>query len=267
MQPFADSHEANLNINLDGLEVAKYMAFAPKLKDEVKSGLVDTRLNVGFRQEKDKQDLYVSGTIALRDADVQTHAGAPLVKAGRLAVDLDRMEPLAHKAHVKSIELDGFGLLATRRRRAESGDGLPAGRRATAPAKAPAAAPAAAGPGLGGCRFGRAGAAQGRGGAVVLCRRPHRDQGRETRVCRRTGASGPGKLDIGPVNVDIANLASTGTSLPNSMPRSRSPTARPSSTPANWPQAGHAERHAGNRGRAPARLLGVVAARAAQPVR
>jgi hypothetical protein len=49
----------------------------------------------------------VSGTIALRDADVQTHAGAPLVKAGRLAVDLDRIEPLAHRAHVKSIELEG----------------------------------------------------------------------------------------------------------------------------------------------------------------
>jgi hypothetical protein len=30
--------------------------------------------------------------------------------------------------------------------------------------------------------------------------------------------SGPGKLDIGPVNVDIANLASTGDKLRNSMP-------------------------------------------------
>jgi hypothetical protein len=215
---FRGSREANLNINLDGLEVAKYMAFAPKLKDaEVKSGLVDTRLNVGFRQEKDKQDLYVSGTIALRDADVQTHAGAPLVKAGRLAVDLDRVEPLAHKAHVKSIELDGFGLLATRDGALDLATAFLKRQVCDAPAKAPAAAPAAAGPGLGGCRFGRRRRPRPR-----RCRGPmpstaSRSRMR-TRVCRRTRAVGAGQAGIGPVNVDIANLASTGTSLPNSMP-------------------------------------------------
>ncbi len=215
MQPFADRREANLNINLDGLEVAKYMAFAPKLKDaEVKSGLVDTRLNVGFRQEKDKQDLYVSGTIALRDADVVTHAGAPLVKAGRLAVDLDRVEPLAHKAHVKSIELDGFGLLATR-----GADGaldlatafLPEGMK-SAPAKAPAAAPATATPAPASAVAASGVQAPPKAEEVPWSYAVDRIAIKDAKLgfVDAMAPSGPGKLDIGPVNVDIANLASTG---------------------------------------------------------
>lgn len=226
-QPFADTHETNLNVNLDGLEVAKYMAFAPKLKDaQVKGGLVDTRLKVGFRQEKDKQDLYVSGTITLRDADVETHAGAPLVKAGRLAVDLGRVEPLAHNAHVKSIDLEGLGLQAIRR-----ADGtlnlatafLPEAMKVSAPAtpssaSAPAARPAAAA---------ASGASAASAPAVAGAQAPKTAAPAEAvpwsyAVDRITlkdaklgfvdelAPSSPGKLDIGPVNVDIASLASTG---------------------------------------------------------
>nr|WP_315594591.1 DUF748 domain-containing protein [uncultured Cupriavidus sp.] len=224
-QPFADTRVTNLNVNLDGLEVAKYMAFAPRLKDaQVKGGLVDTRLNVGFRQEKDKQDLFVSGTIALRDAEVQTHAGAPLVKAGKLLVDLDRVEPLAHRAHVKSIDLEGFGLQALRR-----ADGtlnlatafLPEAARTSAaatPAKAatPASAPVAAAPAS------AASAASAPAAAGVQAPPKPEEVPWSYAVDRisvkeaqlgfvdELAPSGPGKLDIGPVNVEIASLASTG---------------------------------------------------------
>jgi len=214
MQPFADTHEANLNINLDGLEIPKYMAFAPRLKDaEVKGGLVDTRLNVVFRQEKDKQDLYVSGTIALRESDVVTHAGAPLIKAGRLAVDLDRVEPLAHKAHVRSIELDGFGLQAQRR-----ADGtldlatafLPEAMKTTPAqtpaAKAPASASAPAAPVASGDQ------APPKVEEVPWSYAVDRITVKDAKfgVADALAPSGPGKLDIGPVNVDIADLVSSG---------------------------------------------------------
>ncbi|MFJ5382935.1 DUF748 domain-containing protein, partial [Cupriavidus sp. CER94] len=219
-QPFSDSHQTDLNVNLDGLELAKYMAFAPKLKDaEVKGGLVDTRLKVGFRQEKDKQDLYVSGTIALRDADVQTHAGAPIVKAGRLAVDLDRVQPLAHTAHVKSIELEGFDLQALRRR-----DGTLNLATAFLPAAAPAPKAAAQAPAKAAAPASAASAASASAPAAAGVQAPPKAEevpwsyavDRVTVKEARLGfvdelaPSGPGKLDIGPVNVDIANLASTG---------------------------------------------------------
>jgi hypothetical protein len=218
-QPFSDTHQTDLNVNLDGLEVAKYMAFAPKLKDaRVKGGLVDTRLNVGFRQEKDTQDLYVSGTVTLREADVETLAGAPLIKAGRLAVDLGRVEPLAHKAHVKSIDLEGFDLQALRRK-----DGTlnlataflpeaaptpkaaaPASASATAPASAPAAsasAPSAAGV-----------QPPPKAGEEPWSYAVDRVTVKEAKLglVDELAPSGPGKLDIGPINVDIASLASAG---------------------------------------------------------
>jgi len=225
-QPFSDSHQTDLSVNLDGLEVAKYMAFAPKLKDaQVKGGLLDTRLKVGFRQEKDKQDLYVSGTIALREADVQTHAGAPIVKAGRLAVDLDRVEPLAHTAHVKSIELEGFDLQALRRQdgtlnlaSAFLPEGAPAPNAAAqAPARtaAPASAAAAASPAAAASASAPAAAgvqAPPKAEEVPWSYAVDRVTVKEARLgfVDELAPSGPGKLDIGPVNIDIANLASTG---------------------------------------------------------
>lgn len=217
-QPFSDSHQTDLNVNLDGLELAKYMAFAPKLNDaQVKGGLVDTRLKVGFRQEKDKPDLYVSGTVALRDADVQTHAGAPIVKAGRLAVDLDRVELLAHTAHVKHIELEGFDLQALRRRDGtlnlataflpaaapapKAAATAPASAAAAAPASTPASAPAAAGV-----------QAPPKAEEAPWSYAVDRVTVKEAKLgfVDELAPSGPGKLDIGPVNVDIVNLASTG---------------------------------------------------------
>ncbi|SDP70122.1 protein of unknown function [Ralstonia sp. 25mfcol4.1] len=219
-QPFSDSHQTDLNVNLDGLEVAKYMAFAPKLKDaEVKGGLVDTRLKVGFRQEKDTQDLYVSGTIALRDADVRTLAGAPIVKAGRLAVDLDRVQPLAHTAHVKSIELEGFDLQALRRQ-----DGTLNLATAFLPAAAPAPKAAAQAPAKPAAPASAAAAAPASAPAAAGVQAPPKAEEvpwsyavdritvKEAKLgfVDELAPSGPGKLDIGPVSVEIGNLASTG---------------------------------------------------------
>jgi uncharacterized protein involved in outer membrane biogenesis len=116
MLPFADAREANLNLHVDGLDVARYMVFAPALTDaQVKAGKLDTRLTVGFRQNQDKQDIFLSGTLALRDADVRKRDGSPLLKAGTLAVDIARLEPLARKAQVRAVSLDGLDVQALRR--------------------------------------------------------------------------------------------------------------------------------------------------------
>ncbi|WP_454727187.1 MULTISPECIES: DUF748 domain-containing protein [Cupriavidus] len=116
MLPFAASRETHLNLNLDGLDLPRYMAFAPALKDaEVKGGLLDTRLTLGFIQDKDKQDVFLAGTAALREADIRKHDGSPLVKAGRVAVDIDRIEPLAQKAHLRNVTVEGLAVNAARR--------------------------------------------------------------------------------------------------------------------------------------------------------
>ncbi|WP_455288200.1 DUF748 domain-containing protein [Cupriavidus necator] len=114
--PFADSRQTRLNVNLDGLDVSRLMAFAPPLRDaEVKSGKLDTRLTVAFRQQKDTQEMLLTGTAVLRDADLRTRAGQPLLKTGRLAVDIGKLEPLAHLAQLRSVEIEGLGVEAARR--------------------------------------------------------------------------------------------------------------------------------------------------------
>ncbi|MCA7083567.1 DUF748 domain-containing protein [Cupriavidus sp. DB3] len=142
MLPFADAREAKLNLDLDGLDLVRFMPFAPRLTDaEVKAGKLDTRLVVGFRQQQDQQQIDVSGTATLREADIRKRDGAPLLQAGKLTVDIARLAPADNLIHLRGVTLDGLDLRALRR-----ADGtldlatafLP---RAATPAKA--AAPAA----------------------------------------------------------------------------------------------------------------------------
>ncbi|WP_265920356.1 DUF748 domain-containing protein [Cupriavidus nantongensis] len=213
--PFADSRQTRLNINLDGLEVARMMAFAPPLRDaEVKSGKLDTRLTVAFRQQKDTQEMVVLGTAALREADVRTRAGQPLIRSGKLAVDIARLEPLAHRAQLRSIEIDGLAVEAARR-----ADGslnlatafLPqAVSRSTdgvAPAPAPASAPAAA------SAAPAAPAAPATAAAKEVPWRYAVDRivVRQARVGFEDALapSGPGKLALGPLDAEIKGFAGT----------------------------------------------------------
>jgi uncharacterized protein involved in outer membrane biogenesis len=197
MLPFAASRETHLNLNLDGLELARYMPFAPKLKDaDIKGGLLDTRLTLGFVQEKDKQDVILSGTAALRDADIRKHDGAPLVKAGRVAVDIARLEPLGRMIHLRSLAVDGLGVQAVRR-----ADGsldlaeafLPEAAKVekTASARAPAAA-----------------------GVAPVPEKPWRYAVDQITVKQaslglrdESAPSGPGTLALGPLDAEVAGLA------------------------------------------------------------
>ncbi|NUT13735.1 MAG: DUF748 domain-containing protein, partial [Cupriavidus sp.] len=210
--PFADSRQTRLNIHLDGLEVARMMAFAPPLRDaEVKSGKLDTRLTVAFRQQKDTQEMVVLGTAALREADVRTRAGQPLIRSGKLAVDIARLEPLAHRAQLRSVEIDGLAVEAARR-----ADGslnlatafLPqAVSRSTdgvAPAPAPASAPAAAS---------AVPAAPATAAAKDVPWRYAVDRVvvRQARVGFEDALapSGPGKLALGPLDAEVKGFAGT----------------------------------------------------------
>lgn len=206
--PFADSRETRLNINLDGLEVARFMPFVPRLKDaEVKGGLLDTRLTVGFRQQKDKQEIFASGTAALREADIRTHAGAPLVQSGRLAVDIDKIEPLAHRAHLRSLEIEGLNLQAARR-----ADGsinlatafLPqaAPEKQKSPPQAPASAPAAAG--LQDAQAKPAGKEVPWSYAIDRITLKQAKFGFEDAMA----PSGPGKLALGPMDAEVTGVNS-----------------------------------------------------------
>ncbi|AOZ10276.1 DUF748 domain-containing protein [Cupriavidus malaysiensis] len=230
MLPFADSRETHLNLNLNGLDLVRFMPFAPALRDaEVKSALLDSRLTLGFRQQKDTQDIFLGGTVTLRNADIVKHDGSPLLKADRLALDIDRIEPLARHAHLRSVSLEGLGVQALRRP-----DGtvdlasalLPravAPATTTAPAKPAAGQAAAAGAGS----AGKAGAKAPASAAAASA--PAAQAGaakaapgwayavdhitlKDARLGLRDEAapSGPGTLALGPLEVQVDGLSSSG---------------------------------------------------------
>ncbi|UIF91266.1 DUF748 domain-containing protein [Cupriavidus sp. UYPR2.512] len=212
--PFADSRQTRINVNLDGLEVARLMAFAPPLRDaEVKSGKLDTRLTVAFRQQKDTQEMLVMGTAALRDAEVVTRAGQPLLKSGRLAVDIGKLEPLAHRVQLRSVEIEGLGVEAARRADgslnlataflpqavSKSTDGV-------VPAPAPASAPAA--PAASGVQAAPAKTAPK---DVPWRYAVDRIVVKQARLGFEDALapSGPGKLALGPLDADVKGFAGT----------------------------------------------------------
>ncbi|SOY67246.1 DUF748 domain-containing protein [Cupriavidus taiwanensis] len=212
--PFADSRQTRLNINLDGLEVARMMAFAPPLRDaEVKSGKLDTRLTVAFRQQQDTQEMVVMGTAALREADIRTRAGQPLAKSARLALDITRLEPLAHRARLRSVEIEGLGLQAVRR-----ADGtlnlatafLPQAQSKSTDGVAPAPAPAASAP----AAPPSASSAQAAPAGPTPKDQPWR-YAIDRIVVRQAklgfddalAPSGPGKLALGPLDAEVKGFA------------------------------------------------------------
>ncbi|MDF3832362.1 DUF748 domain-containing protein [Cupriavidus basilensis] len=215
MLPFAASRETHLNINLDGLELARYMPFAPTLQDaQIKGGLLDTRLTLGFIQQKDKQDVFLTGTAALRDADIRKHDGSPLVKAGRVAVDIARIEPLGRMVHLRSFAVDGLAVQAVRR-----ADGslnlaqafLPQAAKAEKPAVAPAPVAPASSPAVAKAAPASAPAA---GGVAAPAALPWRYAVDRITVKQASlglrdelATSGPGTLALGPLDAEVTGLS------------------------------------------------------------
>ncbi len=104
--PFASSHKASIQLNLDGLELPRFMPFVPpSIKGRVASGLLDTRLHVEFEQQGSSQKVIVSGTAGVRQMKLE-EAGKPVVQWNALNVALDRSEPLSRKIGIKDITFD-----------------------------------------------------------------------------------------------------------------------------------------------------------------
>jgi uncharacterized protein involved in outer membrane biogenesis len=107
-KPFAESLESELVLDLDNLQLAKYLDYAPfHLPIKVVSGALDGDLKIAFRQQKDKPStLSLSGTAVLRELLVKDFADAPLVSLKRLDLSLGAADLLNQTFTVDRIALD-----------------------------------------------------------------------------------------------------------------------------------------------------------------
>jgi uncharacterized protein involved in outer membrane biogenesis len=116
-KPFKDTHETIVRIDIDDLQLGKYLEYSPvPLRLRVPSGRLDTRLALSFSLTPDNalQTLALSGSASLQDLRVQQADGAPLAAVGRLDVHLGALDLLKRNALVNGVRIEKPELDLTR---------------------------------------------------------------------------------------------------------------------------------------------------------
>src|SRR3990172_626118 len=116
--PFKNTRESNFQLNLDNVQLPKYLEYSPvKLNFTMPSGQLDAKLTVGFQSFKDKPaSLAISGNLGLKDLVLQQDSNTPLIKLPSFDVVIASYEVLANRAALKMIKANGTELHLTRDR-------------------------------------------------------------------------------------------------------------------------------------------------------
>src|SRR5262245_30505097 len=117
-KPFKDSRESTIHLNIDKLQIAKYVEYAPmELNFKVPSGQLDSKLTVAFRTIKDKPAvLSITGNVGIADFVLREKTDTPLLNLPALDVVIDDIEVFAKQATLKSVKIQAPELHVTHNR-------------------------------------------------------------------------------------------------------------------------------------------------------
>ena len=117
-KPFADTREAVLDLNLDGLDLTRFVDYLPlKPAFKLASAQLDTRLSASFLQLHDQApSLTLSGMATLKSLHVTAPEGKTFFKLPELSVTLDRAPLLGRHFEVARVALKGLEADVTRDR-------------------------------------------------------------------------------------------------------------------------------------------------------
>ena len=117
-KPFEDSRESNIHLDIDKLQIPKYVEYSPiELNFKVPSGQLNSKLVVTFRTSKDKPSvLSISGNVGVADFVLHEKTDTPLLNLPAFDVVIDNVEVFAKQAILKSIKLQAPELHVTRNR-------------------------------------------------------------------------------------------------------------------------------------------------------
>ncbi|MGN6390124.1 MAG: DUF748 domain-containing protein [Burkholderiaceae bacterium] len=115
-KPFADPREAVVDLNLDALDLTRYLAYLPLDRAyRVPSAKLTTRLTATFRQPKDAAPaLALDGTATLSSLRIEGPGGKTLLKLPTLAVTLHDAQAFGKRLDVAGVELTGLQADLTR---------------------------------------------------------------------------------------------------------------------------------------------------------
>ncbi|WP_430434493.1 DUF748 domain-containing protein [Methyloversatilis sp.] len=108
VRPFIDEREATMKVEFNALNLARFDEYSPvPLGFRISSGLLDTDIELGFRQNKEGAPrIVLQGTLELRDFELDSRDGSPLFKLPALDVVLNEIQPLAGKIDIASVRID-----------------------------------------------------------------------------------------------------------------------------------------------------------------
>jgi len=106
-EPFSESRETSLDINIKDLDIPYYLAYFPaKLKFKISSAYLDTETKISFIEYKDKgSSLTVSGNVSLKKVALDDEEKNPLFRLPLLEVGIAPSEPLKKVFHLSKISI------------------------------------------------------------------------------------------------------------------------------------------------------------------
>ena len=117
-KPFKDSRESTIHLNIDKLQIPKYVEYSPvELNFKVPSGQLNSKLTVTFRTIKDKPSvLSISGNVGVADFVLREKTDTPLLNLPAFDVVIDDVEVFAKQATLKSVKVQAPELHVTHNR-------------------------------------------------------------------------------------------------------------------------------------------------------
>ena len=117
-KPFHSSHESTLDLNIDKLQINKYLEYSPvALNFKVPSGELNGKLNASFKTAKESPSVFtITGNLALTELAVEKNGGTPFGKIADLDVVVESIDVLNNKTRIKSIKAHGLELHLARNR-------------------------------------------------------------------------------------------------------------------------------------------------------
>lgn len=106
-KPFSPTHESQLDIALDDVDLTHYLSYAPlPLQFKLDSARLDSKLRLSFAQPKDQPpSIALSGQLALRQLKLLQLDGAPLLAWDKAALDIAQLQPLQQRYQIKQLLL------------------------------------------------------------------------------------------------------------------------------------------------------------------
>ena len=116
--PFKDSHESSIGLNIDKLQIAKYLEYSPvPLNFTMPSGYLAGKVNAAFKTSKNNQPtLSVTGNLGLKELEMLQTGGGQLIKLPSFEVLIDAIDVFANKTALKSVKAEGLELHVQRTR-------------------------------------------------------------------------------------------------------------------------------------------------------